>query len=748
MNVYLAVLWKKEAHSRLDQEVFLPYLLRKPDRVESWGSKRGQVDILSFAYWPDFVLPKTHLIAKEAQAVCFDGFPDAGIDTATATPESFSTQLLEAAKKDIRSIQGEFSILYSENESLAVYLNPNGSHPVYYVDQPDFVAFSNRLPLLLQLPGISHELNPRGAQWLCYQGFTQCNDTCFKAVRKLTSGDLATVNSRGDLSIRPTAYSDVVCKKYADFSPKKLPAIFEDHCGEMVQYVKRMHSFYTRLGIMFRLSGGKDSRTALPMLLHAGLKEAIKDCYTSGPYFAPDVISAQHITSKIGLKTHRIVREPAVKDTMTLNTNSLLESLNVTAGQLSIHDFCRVPGPAQHILVTGHQGLRDAWFRHCPSGSIKQFGDAMFNTYFHDPLHLLGEKARPAFMNDYLEMFHDFHRKEKAPLDAVAEIHAYREVQGAWGAAIHAATYHSAPMCSPLLHPGVLSLTMAMPKRYRCNEMYHFMCVATLAPELLDVPFNNQQWFYELGDILKGVINVPDVTPYQSSPHFPVLSNMFLPPEKITYYNTLKPHMAELAEKHAALLEPHLSMEHIRKAMKVNPSIQAPELVCGLGLYTYLFLAEYGLDLFHQDKLPGIIDEMNTVFKERVITADPGESREKRYDAVIEKYEKSIAGFVRELQTLKPSPKLNPAVTKPENPWRHIHIRNNNPNAAEFYLVLAKTWGRKHETQKLPIKCGDTFSWGVRVEPDTQITVCCDAIQFQHPLTIDATIMAYHVEVN
>lgn len=621
MNTYLACLWKTKEHPRVEQAKLLPYLLRKPARVDAWYSPSGHVEIHSFDCQPELTLPKTHFFKKEGRAVCFDGFPDTGSDADVTTSESFENSLFRTVQNDARRLEGEFSVAYGEDRTLTVFLNPNGSHPLYYVDQPGFVAFSNRLPLLLLLPGVSHDLDPEAAQWLCYQGFTQCNVTAFKAVRKLSAGALATATPEGGLRIRPTTYADLVSVYRHDSFPDNLGRVFETHCGELAGYVKRMHAFYGSRGMMLRLSGGKDSRIILALLLHAGLKDALDDIYTSGPLYAPDVISAQDIIARTGLKgPYRIIRDMDIYEELRLNMNVIAETLNVTAGQVSVHDFAPIAGFTQEILVTGHQGLRDAWFRNCPTDSIKQFGNSMFGMYFHDPLHLQ-EESRAAFMERYLGVFERFHKDEQAPLDSVAELHAYREVQGTWAAAINVATRTSAPMSSPLLHSRVCSLTLSMPKRYRKNEAYHFMALRAMAPQLLDIPFANQQWFPDLRETLQGAFDVPVVPPYKSSMLFPAFGNPFLPPLKMACYSSLKPHALVLAEKHADFLEPHLSLERIRLAMQEKPEIRVPEMVCGMGLYTALLLAEYGLDVFHQDRTRAIAEELNDIVGRRVIVA-------------------------------------------------------------------------------------------------------------------------------
>lgn len=899
MNTYLACLWRTKEHPQVEQASLLPYLLRKPKHVDAWHSPSGHVEIHSFQYWPELTLPKTYLFKKEAQAVSFDGFPDTGSDADVESAENFERGLFDAVQKDVRRLQGEFSVAYGEDRRLTVYLNPNGSHPIFYVDQPGYVAFSNRLPLLLLLPGISHDLDPEAAQWLCYQGFTQCNVTAFKAVRKLSEGAVATATPEAGLRIRPTTYKDIVSTYSGDFAPKNLGPIFETHCNELAGYVRRMHAFYGKLGMTLRLSGGKDSRVVLALLLHAGLVDAIDDIYTSGPLFAPDVISAQDIIAKAGLQDrYRIVRDTSIYDELRLDMNVLVESLNVTAGQLSVHDFLPIHGFTQKISVSGHQGLRDAWFRHCPTDSLKKFGDAMFATYFHDPLGLLGEKTRARFLQQYLGIFERFHKDEQAPLDAVAEIHAYREVQGTWAAAANMAQQISSPSCTPLLHPRLCSLTLAMPKAYRKNEMYHFMTVATMAPEFLNIPFADQQWFPELRELLKDAITVPNVSAYKSSRHFPALRNRFLPPLKIACYNSLKPYMAALAEKYADFLEPYLSIEKIRLAMQVAPAIQQPELVCGMGLYNTLLLAEHGLDVFHQDKTRAIGRLLNDTVKERVIIATdegaiPGhiesggawqavdstmelldapetgaeskqmvrcvtsekpwagvcwggdtdkkaslpckpdtsyvvstrvkglenyhdenlhiavydqenrrlsvstfpissefhehnapfttgptsthirinvvkakspalvsflvsglvvnparKSREDHYVEAIERCEASIADFVREQQAIQSPEHASPSGTPSTSiPWRHLHIRNANPEAVRFYLVMKKGWRSSTKSQARSIPCGDTFVWGIQSDHGTKISIRCDQINFSHNLTIEETVQSYYVDV-
>lgn len=744
MNVYLAFCSKKEESLSIPPEVFTPYLLRPPDRIEHWRSRSGRTQLHSFSYWPGLVLTRGYLFQRGQEAVSFDGFPDTGGDLDNA--EGYWQSLIDAAGKNMRLVEGEFSVVHAAADRLAVYSNPGGSHAVYCVDTPEFTGFSNRLPLLLLLPGVSRELNPKATQWLCYQGFLQRGETCFAAVRKLMPGDLAVASADKGLTVAPMRFEQLGVRDARNLSGESLARTFEEHCGRRALALKRIHLFHGSLGITLPLSGGKDSRLILALLLRAGLKDSIRKIYTLGPLYSPEVLSAQDMCLKLGLaERHEVRRPPLLNNAIDLDMNMITGTMNLTAGQLSVHDFCGVAPVTEEFIVGGQQNVRDSWYLGCETTSLDTFIKSVFSHHFHDPLGLLRAPGREQFMEEYARAFQDLHRLENVPLDTLAEYFSLRERHGGWTSVILQGAYHGSPVTNPLLHQSLYSFLFGLPASCRHLELYHFMMTAEAAPELLNVPFADQTWPPELQNVLKGTADVPILAPYLFSRHFPSLSNPYLPPRKIAYYNGLKPAMRVLAEKHSDFVGAVLDMDQVFRVLQPANEVLLQELVCGMGLFNMLLLAEHGTALFHRDKSAEVAKSLNETLLERTVDTGTVRSAEEQYMTLIERQEASIGQFVRELQ--KTASFDSSASKHAVRPWRHIHIKNMLPDSHDFFLSYRKKGRLSEKTAKRAIATGEEFVWGVQFEPGTGVSVICKELGFQQTIELVPTVMKYYVEV-
>ena len=751
MNVFLVTVWKGQPGPGLRSADYTDILLRDPARTECWRSESGRTAMLSFMLWPDRVRTGTYLLRDDRGALTFDGFPDTG--AGLSSPEQCAEGILASVRRDVRSVTGEFSLAWAEEDRVRVYTNPGGTHAVYWTETPDFIAFSNRIPLLLALPGVPQDLDPGAVQWLCYQGFVQRGATLFRAVRMLSAGAVATASPGEGVQVSEFSYADWM----GDAAPLGerpdagvLRRAFAAHCDEMTGYLHRMHAFYGGPDIQLPLSGGKDSRLILALLIKAGLKDSIRQIYTNGPLYAPDVLSAQAVAEKAGLSgIHRINRPDPVPSAVSLGMDAVVTSVNITGGQLSTHDLCGVAPERDQLVIGGHQSIRDAWFLPCPTDTLDGFCAGLFSRHFHDPLCLLGPQVRKPFQEAFAGIFRPWHQREGVPLNALAELFALRERHIRWVAVISNGAYTGSPVSNPLMHERLYRLTLSLPVAYRHQELYHYMMTATAAPDLVAVPFADQQWPGKLRELLGAAFDVPVTVPFRSSRHFPSLSNPYLPPRKLAYYEMLKPFMLSLVEKHRDFLEPHLSTERIRMALAPNAEVLVPELVCGMGLYTALLAAEFGMALFRRSENRQIAAFLDGETRGNGPGAVDARTPQEALTEALEAHEKSIAAFVRETQSREAAPPkaAKPADQPPAHPWRHVHIHNRTTSPQDVYLVLWAPGKLPQATAKRTIPASETFVWGIQVPHATSVTVTCKALKVASKITIDQTVGTYHTDL-
>ena len=91
--------------------------------------------------------------------------------------------------------------------------------------------------------------------------------------------------------------------------------------------------------IRFPLSGGKDSRLLLAMLIATGRGNRLSSIYTNGPPMSPEVRSALDVCSQLGLK-HEFIDRTNVQHRQNIELSAkLLDHMTITEGEMSPVDM-------------------------------------------------------------------------------------------------------------------------------------------------------------------------------------------------------------------------------------------------------------------------------------------------------------------------------------------------------------------------------------------------------------------------
>jgi len=583
-------------------------------------------------------------------------------------------------------LSGEFSLAFVDGEKLLVTSSLGGSHAVYYTVNQDFIAFSNRAPLLLALPATADDLSTDASSWFCYQGYVGGLLTPFEKVKKLPLGATATVDRYANLRIESVKYRDICDLRIQESLVKDPTAVFEDTCLKIVDYLRRFTAYHDSQPLRVRLSGGKDSRLVLGLLLRAGLRNAISTIMTFGPSYSPEVLAAQDVCAAIGFQDHEIRRPPVIPDSK-VSLRLITNSINYTEGNLSLYDFMGIDLRRQ-TNVCGHQLiLRPGAYKDCRVSSFEDFVEDATVARLHDPMCLLHDEYEERIRSDFAETFRRY-KDEGAPLTELGDLYLLRDRLLNWAAVMNNADYYSGPLTNPLLLPEVFRFAFSLPTKVRSCEIPHYVWMRSCNPGLPGIPFADDAWkpglFHKLSEIgMPADREERPVIAYQSHSAFPNLSNPLISSTRVQYFRVLRPVMAQLLEGQKGRVSEYLDANRLGELLAEEWDPTFRELYCMMGIYGDLLLRAYGKSLFHRDTNAHIAEELQdrskstSAAKSGFRATDPHDTNDRYEDALL-RHELCVAALVREVQHIRDDSAKE----------RHAKIGTSSPTGYDGFIIV------------------------------------------------------------
>ncbi len=756
MNNFLVIAWKRSNHPVLNPQELQQYLQAQPDSTDRWISADRQIEMHCFTYWPHLVNSRS-IYTDDQSALVFDG-----IATVEGAPECRGESgdfFLRYASQNgpgfVKRLHGEFSIAYACAGGLYIGSNEGGSHPLFHAETDELIAFSNRIALLLGIPGIPDQVDPEGTAWLSYQGYVLDGATSFSAVKKLGPGDFAKIAKDGRMTLEPFSLQLLYESSTLQSFRNNPLTCFELQATKIISYLKVVHEHYKRTGFDLSLSGGKDSRMILSILLKAGLGNAIASMHTNGPLFSPEVTAAQDVAQAVNLASkHQINRPNYTRRDVGLNLSNLIDFVSATEGHASAYDI--VPsgtGYYPFIRITGSQDvLHDDHFASCRKDSLEAFLEDVPNSHWHDPIHLLKPHVRYSMLNRFRNQFRAYH-ENGVPVEDLGYAWMLRQRSSNWTGIMQNRARLAGPTCFPLLHGDVYRFFFSLPRSIKDTEMVHFGLTYACCPELTRVPFANSRWKDTLRLALEGKINVIQADPYRSHPSFPDLRNPFISDGKVSFYNQMKPFMLSLLRRQDGVLREWVDTETAAQMLQISdsgPSLS--ELICVMGLWATLLCVEYGKDLFNRNKKSDIERDL---LKEQSRKVSGPSSKSVEYNLqdwhmdLIQKHERSIADLSRQIRNLqKIEPPTSPSPAKPGNRGRRIYVTNRTTEPLEIRFEIRDSGGNSISKGIRTVGADSTSAFQfVSTAARACLSVDGNTLPSEHCFAIETDIEVYSISI-
>ena len=576
-------------------ENFHRYLPQSPKEFRSYHSPNQRIRIFSYIIGHPFGYTPLIQFAKSACAIDGILLPlDESLDR--LSPEAL---IQELAPQKFDQAMGEFSLVYSDGEELFTTSDIGGSHSLYIIETKDLVAISNRSVCLLGVAGISHSLDENGLLWKAYQGYISSPHTAFKDIKKIRNGSKVTVSKSGDLQIQQSSYSELIRTRHSRTStfqdnPQRA---FLDIIQSLSSYLKRAESFLQVPDIDLPLSGGKDSRVILSLLLNADLEHKLQRIWTRGTLYSPKVLAAQDLCKTLNLSDMHVINRPPYSSVANLSAGMVVRTLNNHEGLVSLYDFAGIT-PHNSLRTQGIQSIyRSGKFPNCRLDAYEHFLEDALKTY-HNPLSVVRDTTN---LESQIDALFQEQLADGAPLEDLGDLWELFERLPSWAAVMSNTHYCSGPITNPLIMGEFCRFAFSIPHQFRRGEVFHFLSLYFNAPELLSCPFAEQVWPKNIRELLTEIgINYdhPLPRPYQSHHSFPNLKNPWIPNLKKEYYKALKPFVLDVLQKKKSSFSSLLDMDRLFAFLKSTDSPKFIELYPAMGIFSAVILEEYGSNIF------------------------------------------------------------------------------------------------------------------------------------------------------
>ncbi len=402
-----------------------------------------------------------------------------------------NTPLRKRGLEGLDSQSGEFVYINLESNGNGFFKrNLTSSVQTYYADNDDMTIVSNRACLINHLlrpnVDIQHCLDSNFLLWSISTSWAQDDCSLFRDVIILKQGVVINFELGAIRFIKPSNnmwFDSTMKELYAQDSNR-----YWDECYERLISNLNLFFDYFNEPFSFPLSGGKDSRLLLGLILNSNGRDLIENTITNGPPYSGEVIVGRLLSNHLKLK-HTTNEGGYMGFDMTGNFG---KHIFFTEGEVSPMDltpnFTRV---TKKMVLRGQEvGLRNISNVVENDGiKIEKWFDQHFNQFNH--LGLIKEQFLIQRRHQFKEYW--INNNEVVPSDLPTKNRIETRFLR-WGGRIW--TAHNTNEFTPFifLDDYIVKSTFNAGAEARINEEFHFEMMKRCGYDLISIPFCNQNW--------------------------------------------------------------------------------------------------------------------------------------------------------------------------------------------------------------------------------------------------------------
>ncbi|MBI4728921.1 MAG: hypothetical protein HY775_05390 [Acidobacteria bacterium] len=377
----------------------------------------------------------------------------------------------------------------SRDDDGIVLTDPWGVGMVCMAEDADVVAVSNRATLAARAVSRGSVLHrdPLGAGWLPFAGYIVGGATGLCGVRVIPQGAYVRIDRSGRTEVRQ--WSRAIWMDEEDAVPREelLRRVRDELVGNVACFTQTPADEF-----MVSLSGGKDMRLVLALLLAAGVTGSMRFSTTGTPDH-PDVVVARELAVRFGLD-HR-VDEP---EPLAMDAGGLLDSVRADAytfsGMLGCWDLKRrgFAPPSGALWVGGLFGevLRTFYSKNRVLGSWEEV-ERFFCRGRFDPAAIVRPEARDAYLGEVRAWVAEQRDVGASPEDVPDLFYLHHRLPRWFGAEQQLTPWLTG---CPLQTLEGLRAAFRLGLRSRQTDDLHFTLTRELVPELSKMALANDTW--------------------------------------------------------------------------------------------------------------------------------------------------------------------------------------------------------------------------------------------------------------
>jgi len=455
-----------------------------PAAVEVWRASSGRVVMAAVAH-PASVTGTVRYTAFEAdRAALFAGRPVLWSDDGHADgrgaldPASYHAP----AERWAHRLDGRCTVVRADDVSLELYSDPLGAYPVFEARLGESRWFSNSAEALRLLAG-DRKVDEEALASVLASGWSLEGHPVWQAVRRVPRGVVLALGEDG----REHRRELLPVGDIASYSGRGLHA--RAAAATLAELTAALADWPGRPSVV-PVTGGRDSRVVLAAAVRAGVPF---DARTGGDPASPDVIVGARLCSLAGLPHGLLAPDPHGDRFSDLARAARLTAV-ASGGTATLADGDGFPlGPRSGPLPLWHsgQGGEIARVYYGPGrGQIAETLYAHFAGRRPGRTEIVSAEARDALRRRIGAFVDEMKARGTAEVD-VPDLFYLLERMACWAAPSHGVVELVRDTTSPLWSARLLPQLLGLPSAERALDGFHLRVLRELAPELVDLPFQD-----------------------------------------------------------------------------------------------------------------------------------------------------------------------------------------------------------------------------------------------------------------
>ncbi|MCC6933219.1 MAG: hypothetical protein IT292_08195 [Deltaproteobacteria bacterium] len=510
----------KEALSTIIRDRVISRLTIKPEllithEISSWAflfSASGNCSLFKY---------QSPVLLNDNDATIISGLPtfeqsnySADGDIVSYMQQAF---LKQSPQTMFTSIGGDWQGAYCDQEQITALYSFSGYFSLYYLNNDNYFVLSNRPAIASQFYSAQKaaSFNHQALSWIYSTTMILGHETPYQEVYKLSPGNYLLYERDKGLTINSYQKNFYTPITFTSEQEK------EEYLRNAVKGLMKKVSwcFGRNLPLQAHLTGGKDSRALLALLLASGAIDKLQKISTYGDDVNGDVIVARMVMKYLGLEDKHEVKV-GMKIVEIPDHDSLIRRLQFSSpyydAYLTPYDGtrCAAQGKSELISFMGGGGeiYRQKHYRSFSDLAqiIKQFTNW---SYPYNCLNILSAEAKDWQMNE-LEM-HCSRLLDEGICNHQAKFYIDHRLSN-WGSA-----HYQNNQSGSIAALNDINLARYAFSSDDIGEDIHFYIMQTACPEILQVPFSNCQWTGRTGETAKQYQCLLDPVKSEACSNFP-----------------------------------------------------------------------------------------------------------------------------------------------------------------------------------------------------------------------------------